>query len=103
MTVQTWLQDLLRPLLKEIIDEGNTVLMADIRQEISDLQANVGAMFQTVSKDVTDTAGTISTDIQAVSGAVEKSTLDTISGVAQAIADIPQQILNRLPHIPGFP
>lgn len=109
MTITDWVDARVKVAATAVAD----AVMAHFDEKLGDLEANVGAMFTTVSKDVEGVANTISGDIKSVAdglsgdingvaGALTKSTEDTIDGVGKAIAGIPQQIIDRLPHIPGF-
>jgi phage-related protein len=94
MTITTWVDDRIKVMSTAIVD----ALWDRFDKRLGDLEANVGAMFTTVSKDVQDTANTISGDVRSVSdniagdingitGAITKSTEDTIAGVGQAITN----------------
>lgn len=85
MSFTTWIDGR----IKVAVDEAANVLDAKLDAKFGDMEANVGAMFNTVSGDVGK-----------VSAAVEKSTVDTITAVGQAIAGLPQQFLSMLPKLP---
>jgi translation elongation factor EF-G len=86
--------------IKVAVDEAADILDKKLDEKFANFEANVGAMFQTVSKDVENVSTAISGDIQAVSGAVEKSTVDTVTAIGQTIAGLPQQFLSMLPKFP---
>lgn len=92
MTITDWVDARVKVAATAVAE----AVMAHFDQKLGDLEANVGAMFTTVSKDVQETANTISGDVRSVSdniagdingitGAITKSTEDTIAGVGQAI------------------
>lgn len=95
MNIQAWLSDLIKPLIKEAVDDGMKDVLSHFDQKFDSLESAVSGI------------GTVITDEENNIVKVSDSLTSSITAAIQnTLVTFPQQIIDgimgKLPHFPGF-
>jgi uncharacterized protein YqgV (UPF0045/DUF77 family) len=78
MSITTWIDGRIKGAVDEAVDRASKDILAALDTKLGDLEANVGAMFTTISGDVDKVAGAVTEEIH-------------------DLGDIPEQVIAKLP------